>query len=82
MFPYVTCWCGRSLGDLFPLYQELKRRKYEEYFKKTGIEIAPTRVPICTDVQIDVGDILDALHIKCECCRTRMISQIEFKEYY
>lgn len=82
MFPYVTCWCGRSLGDLFPLYTEMKRRKYEEYNKKHGVNIKPTRVPISSDVRVDVGDILDKLHVHTDCCRARLISQIEYKEYY
>lgn len=82
MFPYIVCWCGRSIGDLFPLFNAMKQEKYEEYCKKNGIVIEPKRVTVSSDVHVDVGDILDALHLHTDCCRSRMITQIEFKEYY
>lgn len=82
MYPLILCVCGRSLGDLYDLYAEMRRDKYREFFAKSGIEIRPDYIPIAGDITVETGDILDALHLHLECCRTKMITQVLWEEVY
>jgi DNA-directed RNA polymerase subunit N (RpoN/RPB10) len=82
MYPYIVCYCGRSVGDLYPLFDEMRKERYEEYFKKTGHRIEPNRVTISSDVHVDLGDVFKKLNIRTQCCKARLLTQLEYKEYY
>lgn len=62
---YVTCFCGRPLGHLYPAFvaMTVARRNSDR-------------------ANEPIGDILDALNITKECCRVRIMSGAEFKNYY
>lgn len=85
MYPYIVCYCGRSLGDIFDIFKLLRLEKYmAAYEKSDGIEwdIDPTMLAISEVVDIDLSDVFDQLRIYTDCCRSRLMSQVEFKEYY
>jgi len=77
MYPYIVCFCGRSLGDIYDLFIEMRRQKINAALdgeEPVAFELAQQN--------IQLNDILDALHIRAECCRVRMLTQVEFKNYY
>jgi DNA-directed RNA polymerase subunit N (RpoN/RPB10) len=80
MYPYIVCRCGRSLGDLYDLYQAMKRAKYADEFGDVVID--PTLIMLTEELQIDINDIFEALHLDNDCCRSCMLSQVEIDEYY
>jgi DNA-directed RNA polymerase subunit N (RpoN/RPB10) len=80
MYPYIVCYCGRALGHLYDVFNTIRRERLAEEFGEEALD--PTMIAIIQDVQIELGDVLDQLHLHNECCRVRMITQVEFKEVY
>lgn len=81
MYPYVVCYCGRSLGDLYDLFCAMRLSKYAEIYPETG-GIDPSLLATAEDGRVELGDVLDALGLHLDCCRVRMITQVEYKELY
>lgn len=81
MYPYIRCFCGRSLGDLYSLYLILR---HEAYIKALGEDndMDPIILAITEGVNVNMEEILDQLMIFTDCCRGRMITQVQFKEVY
>lgn len=85
MYPFIVCFCGRSLGDIYDLFKLMRLDKYmKEYESKDGIDydIDPSMLAIAGAVEIDLIDVFEQLHITHDCCRARLMGQVEFKEYY
>lgn len=72
--------CGRSLGDLYDLYQEMKKAKYADEFGDEVID--PALLVLTEDFQIDISDIFEALCIEKECCRSHLMACVEMKDLY
>ena len=83
MYPYITCYCGRSLGDLYDLFKEMRLKKYINFMKEhPELNIDPYMIPYCDDISIPLRDVFEALNINLQCCRARMLTQVEYKELY
>jgi DNA-directed RNA polymerase subunit N (RpoN/RPB10) len=82
MYPYIICYCGRSLGDIYDLFKALRREKYVEFFKKEGLNINPDKIPFAENVDIRMRDVFEQLNIDMPCCKTRLMSTVEYKELY
>lgn len=65
MYPYITCFCGRPLGHLYPAFRALCAKHQH------GARAAEP-----------IGYILDQLGLNKECCRVRIMTGAEFKDYY
>lgn len=81
MFTYIVCFCGMPLGDIADAYKALRMRKLMKYYKIIGYNIDPSMLAI-SDMGIHEGKLLDSLGLDQECCRTRIMTQVEFKELY
>jgi DNA-directed RNA polymerase subunit N (RpoN/RPB10) len=66
MYPYIRCFCGRPLAHLYSAFLLM--------CKKHNADARRANEPI--------GYILDSLGIVNECCRVRMMTGTEFKNYY
>lgn len=92
MYPPIVCRCGLSLGHIAEAYRELVNKKFlmefERRFPEKKIsELFPKAKNISEymkhlDWEFSRDDILDALGISMECCRTVMITNREFKDFY
>ena len=81
MYPYIVCFgCGKSIGDYFDLYKEMRRQRYVEHFGDYVFD--PTVLATVDSLGVDTSDIFKTLHLDSECCRARMMTQVEFKELY
>jgi hypothetical protein len=80
MYPYILCYCGRSSGDIYDLFKAMRDERIREKFGDHTLN--PDILAISEDLQVDIGDIFPMLHITCDCCKARLVSQIEFKELY
>lgn len=80
MYPFIVCFCGRALGDIYDLFCAMRSAKQARMFE--GIDIDPSYVPIVDTIQIDLLDVFDSLGLHMDCCRTRMLTQVEFKTIY
>lgn len=81
MYPYIVCTCGRSLGDIYDIFRAMRRDIQEEYFKQNNINADPSLVFV-GDFKVNLGGVLDQLQLKLPCCRTRMMTQVLYKDVY
>lgn len=82
MYPYIVCFCGRSLGDLHDIFKAMKNAKYAEVYGNLDYEIDPSVLAITESIQIDLSDIFEMLNLHMDCCKTRINTQVEFKDLY
>lgn len=72
LVPIVCFTCGLPIGDKDDLFRELMREQTEvprDQNKKAEPKMSPAQV-------------LDLLGIHYDCCRTRMITAMNFCDYY
>lgn len=82
MYPYIRCYCGRPLGDIYELFKALRLKAYMKYFEDQGIDISPDCIPFSEDIKVELKDVFTELNIGVQCCKTRLLTQVEFSEYY
>lgn len=82
MYPLILCYCGRCLSDIYDLFRELKSRKFATAYAALGMDIDPVQIAISGELDVELGDVLDQLNLHLDCCRTHIITQVEFKELY
>ena len=82
MYPFVRCFCGRPLGHIYELFKALRADAYVAYFRDRGIEIAPDFIPISDNIQVELRDVFAELNVDAQCCKARLMTQVEFTEYY
>jgi DNA-directed RNA polymerase subunit N (RpoN/RPB10) len=80
MYPLIVCYCGREIGSLYDLYVAMRGKRVVEKFGESGID--PDVAMFAPDLQVETGDILDALGLHLDCCRGHMITQVTFFDEY
>jgi len=80
MYPFVRCFCGRPIGHLADVFNAMRIDAYREYFKDHE-QITPAMITL-SSVQLDISGIFATLNVKTQCCKTQLISQVEYGEYY
>ena len=80
MYPMIVCTCGRPLGDIYDLYKAMVIDKALNLIHQKKMSLSE----IPKYLEEGTGDILEKLGFSINdiCCRTRLITQIEFKDYY
>lgn len=79
MYCYIVCpECGKCLAHVYDLYLAMKQARLEEFLQDDLNDINPIYLNIFNLNGVKLGDILDDLAIRLDCCRTHMISQVEF----
>lgn len=75
MYERATCTCGKSLGPLILIYKHI----YNEKAKIIGSTKLVTHMGGSIAVaSMRTGDILDQLGIYKICCRSKIITNVEF----
>ena len=80
LIPIVCFTCGLPVGDKADLFRRLKAERVNRILAEHGT--VPSQVPFDSKLQIDCEDILDRLKIRRPCCRTRLVTAMEFVDYY
>jgi len=78
MYEVIVCTCGKDLGSFVPVFVAMKSDRLREIFQD---DILPVFVSI-SNVEVHLGDILDALYIVSPCCRMKMLTYATFRSYY
>lgn len=60
----------------------MRLEKYKAEYAKHGLKIDPSLLAISEQVQVSLSEVLDQLNIHVDCCRMRLLSQVEFKDLY
>jgi hypothetical protein len=83
MYPYIVCFCGCSLGDIYDAFKAMRLDAYQKALQDPNfVNINPAVLAITANVKIDLSDVFVQLCITQECCQTRLNTQVEFKELY
>jgi len=82
MYPFILCFCGRSIGDLYDAFSLMRIAKYSAAMADLNDDIDPLLLPLTELVQIDLVDIFEQLNIHMDCCRNHIQTQVEFKTLY
>jgi DNA-directed RNA polymerase subunit N (RpoN/RPB10) len=77
MFPYIVCFCGKTIGHLYAAYIAIRGAM----IKAARGDVAPEMYHLALS-DVETGEILDQLGLRLSCCRTRMMSQVTYKELY
>jgi hypothetical protein len=80
MLTPVVCTCGMPIGDVAPLFLLMRAARVREVLAARGT--AATQAAIDAGLQIECGDILDRLQVVYDCCRARLVTNMQFKQYY
>ena len=80
MYPWIRCLCGMPLGDLYDIFVAIKTARYVKILGNQ--EFDPYMLPITEAATVEMGDVLDAMGLRLDCCRGRMVGQVEFKSCY
>ena len=80
MYAYITCMCGRPIGDIDDLFTILKKIIKIRFMTENDIDTDPALLSIDEDTSFELGEILDMLNIKAECCRKSMLASVKFDE--
>lgn len=82
MYPYIRCFCGRSLGDIYEAFEAMKAARYAEIYGDDAGQPNPFMFQIADSVQVEIGDILSALNVHLDCCRARLLTQVQYTDVY
>jgi len=83
MYPYIVCFCGCSLGDVFDAFKVMRAEKYRQALGVSDNAAPnPAMLAITNNIDVRLTDIFEQLCITQECCQTRIATQVEFKEFY
>lgn len=82
MYPFVVCFCGRALGDIYDVFKIMRRAKYSAAYGDLEDDFDPSLIALNEAIQVDLTDVFDSLGIHMDCCRIRLNTQVEFKELY
>lgn len=81
MYPPVVCFCGNSLGELFSAFEFWRNKLLEDYCIKNKIEINSESARFAR-IKVPLKEVLDALFLNKECCRSRIMNYVGFDECY
>lgn len=76
--PAVCTSCGRSLGQYTPLYRKIRENRTK---KKLGDTI-PQYASMEAKLDVKMGDVLDNMGIKMECCRMLITTDVPLRDVY
>jgi DNA-directed RNA polymerase subunit N (RpoN/RPB10) len=82
MYPYIVCNCGFSLGDKYDAFKALRAKIREKHFNTTNKYIDPENFTYSEDLNVELREVFEMLGIRLQCCKTHMLTQVEFKNIY
>lgn len=78
--PIVCMTCGMPLDDKADLFRAMRAAQYKTLLAERGTLV--TEAAAEAGLQADCEAILTALVIEEDCCRTHMVTAMEFSDYY
>jgi DNA-directed RNA polymerase subunit N (RpoN/RPB10) len=80
--PIACTSCGKQLGDIAPIYFNIRRDRMLKMYKEMEYTVMPSHLmAVSRDTANLMADILDGLKID-KCCRTHLISTVLFSDHY
>ena len=81
MITPVLCFtCGLPIGDRGDLFRAMRAKRARQILQARGTVAQQAAVDV--GLQIDCSDILDLLGVTEDCCRSHLVSAMEFSDFY
>nr|BBO54037.1 Putative DNA-directed RNA polymerase subunit 10 homolog protein [Abalone asfa-like virus] len=80
--PVVCFGCGYSLSEKCEIFKAIRRARIYDKIGRDKLNILPQQVPLDPDIQIVMEDVLDKLKIFKICCRARIGTYLDYRDYY
>lgn len=78
----VLCTCGKELNAYYAAFCQVRQEKMIEVMKNHPSTILPEMMDISDELQPMLGEALDAMHMDRECCRQKLLTSVNFHEFY
>ena len=79
LIPVVCFTCGLPIGDVGPLWKHMHAARVSAILGNR--HTVSTQAGVDAGLQVDCRDILDKLRIRKDCCRTHLISAMQFPHH-
>lgn len=77
MFEHLRCSnCGNDIGSIYCLFREMKQHLYLKELAKNKTQ--SNNIQLDNNINIDLQEIFDILHVPRYCCRNRMATTIQY----
>lgn len=77
MLEWIRCTnCNTEIGSIYGLFTEMRRHYISEQLKK--IKSSNKNLQLDNDLNQDLTEIYELLHIERACCRTRLNQVVQF----
>jgi DNA-directed RNA polymerase subunit N (RpoN/RPB10) len=79
LIPVQCAECGWDTGCMEDLFLHMRGKLVEKALAARGTAVSQTAVD--NGLQIECGEILDALGLHADCCRKTMTTSMQFLDY-
>ena len=76
MLDEIKCTCAKAIGEVLPIYEIMAAKIKEAQPSKA----APDRRQRDPAWKVELGTLLDLLHLRRECCRMHVLSSVRSSE--
>lgn len=78
----VICSCGKSLDAYYDAFVIIRQEKMKEILKNHPDNVIPWMISASDELQPEMGETLDKMHMTRECCREKLLTIIKYSEFY
>jgi hypothetical protein len=82
MLEVIICSCNKNLGCIIDLYDYCFEIIKKDFKQKKVNQVAIDRVMWDPKWTVEVGSLMDLLHIERECCRVNVLSKIKVSQLH
>lgn len=79
MYPYIVCGCGNSIGEVYLLFDAMRKKHLREVY---GEVADAAMIQVSSDLETELKFALDAVGVRRICCRTKLLTQKQFSDYH
>jgi len=77
----ILCTCGKNISSYYEIFQLERIEKNKEIFKNHGNNVIPSMISTADELQANMGEVLDKMHMNRDCCRQKMLTSVNFHEF-
>ena len=82
MLEVIICCCGKNLGSLIDLFDYCFSIIKHDFKDKKVKTVETDRLAWDPKWTVEVGSLMDVLHLERECCRVHMLSKVKVSKLH
>lgn len=80
LIPCACITCGFPIGQFAAAFVAIRRARVDAALAARGT--LPAMAAVDPGVDVELGDVLDALGLELDCCRSAIATKMIFTDYY